>query len=73
MSVVKSGNATHDKNCADAERKRQASVVSGASQATVRSAEVTYYQTCRTSAIANGVSPSQFNDALRELQGTAGA
>jgi hypothetical protein len=73
MSVVKSGNANHDKNCADAERKRQSAVVAGASQSSIRSAEVAFYQTCRASAIANGVSPSQFNDALRELQGTAGA
>jgi hypothetical protein len=72
MSVVRSGNTTHDKTCADAERKRQ-SAIAGASQAAVRSAEVSYYQTCRASALANGVSPSQFNDALRELQGTVGA
>jgi len=73
MSVVQSGVTAHDKNCADAERKRQAAAVAGASQATLRSAEITFYQTCRASAIANGLSPHQFNAALQEIQGTAGA
>jgi hypothetical protein len=66
MLVIYSENATHRATCAAAETARQAAV-KGATQATVKAAEITFYQACRASAIANGVSPQQFEMALQEL------
>jgi hypothetical protein len=72
MSVSQSGVKAHDDTCNKAEALRQAAAVAGASQASVKIAEVAYYRTCLASARANGVSPSQFISALYEL-GQAGA
>jgi hypothetical protein len=67
MSVIKSGVKAHDDTCAKAEGARQVSVAGASSQAAVRSAEVTYYQTVKASALSNSVSPSVFSDALKAL------
>jgi hypothetical protein len=66
MSVIFSEVAAHRLNCVAAEITRQAAV-KGATQAAIKSAEITFYQTCRASAIANNVSPAQFETALQEL------
>jgi hypothetical protein len=63
-------------NVALAEGKRQSAVQNAAGtgatlQANVRAAEVTFYQTCKASAISNNISPAAFEDALRSL-GQAG-
>jgi hypothetical protein len=71
MSVTRTGLASHDSTCNVSEGTRQAAVVAGASQATVRTAEIAHYRACKASAVANGVNPSCFVDALYAL-GTGG-
>jgi hypothetical protein len=66
-----SENASHRAALQAAELTRQASSPPGASQATVKAADIAYYRACVTSALANGVTPQQFMTALREL-GTGG-
>jgi len=72
MSITKSGVAVHDNTCNAAEMTRQGAVAGATTQAAIRTAEVSFYRTCRTSAISNGLSPSQFVFALQEL-GVGGA
>jgi hypothetical protein len=67
MSVTKTGIRAHDDTCAKAEAARQVSVAGASSQAAVRSAEISFYQTVKASALSNSVSPSVFTDALRSL------
>jgi hypothetical protein len=67
MSSTKSGNVTHDANCATAESTRQVAVATAANQAAVRAAEITYFRTRKASALANGIQPGQFIAALYEL------
>lgn len=71
MSVTRTGLQAHDNTCNMAEGTRQAAVVPGASQATVRTAEIAHYRACKASALTNGVNPSCFVDALYAL-GTGG-
>ena len=72
MSVIKSGNKTHDDTCVLAEGARQQAVgVAGVSQATVRTAEIAFYRALMASAVANGLPSAQFGAALRDL-GTGG-
>jgi hypothetical protein len=63
---------THDAAVAKAQGVRQTAVATAAGsgatlQANVRAAEVTFYQTCKASAISNNISPAAFSDALRAL------
>jgi hypothetical protein len=67
MSISLSSNLTHNAAVAAAEGIRQTAVAAASTQAAVRSAEVTFHTTCRTSALANGVSPSVHIYALRSL------
>jgi hypothetical protein len=67
MSAIYSENSTHRTNLINAERIRQAAVVAGASQATVMAAEITYYRSCLSSAIANNCNPGEFVEALWAL------
>jgi hypothetical protein len=67
-----SENSAHRAALLAAEQTRQAAITPGASQATVKAADIAYYRSALASAIANGVSPIQFTTALREL-GTGGA
>ena len=63
-----SSNLTHNANVAAAEGIRQTGVAAAAGNvATIRSVEVTFHTTCRSSALANGVSPSVHIYALRSL------
>jgi hypothetical protein len=50
-----------------AESLRQVQVMGAANQAAVMAAELAYYRTCRSLAITNGISPSNFNQAIRSL------
>jgi hypothetical protein len=70
VSTSNTGNKTHDDAVRAAEGARQAGV-SSTSQATTTSADIVFYRAARASAIANGLSPSCFGDALRNL-GTGG-
>jgi hypothetical protein len=55
-------------NSAEAARQVAVSGASGASaQATVRSAEITYYRACLNAAVANGIGAASFSMALRSL------
>jgi hypothetical protein len=67
MSATKTGNVTHDTNCQIAESTRQVAVAAASTQSAVRSAEIAYYRTCKASALANGIQPTQFISALYEL------
>jgi hypothetical protein len=71
MSISKSGNSSHDNAVNAAEGVRQVACA-GASQSAAATAEVTFYRSAKASALANGVSPTVFIDALRAL-GTGGA
>jgi hypothetical protein len=62
-----SGVKSHDDLVAKAEGVRQAAAVPGASQATLVSADVTFYKAVVNSALANGVSPAAAMQALKEL------
>jgi hypothetical protein len=50
-----------------AEALRQVQVAAAATQAAAISAELTYYRSCRSLAITNGISPSNFNQAIKSL------
>jgi hypothetical protein len=70
MSLVQTGNFTHDMTVAAAEGVRQAAIaVAAGNQATVRTADIVHYRACLASAIANKCATSVFVTALRELTG----
>jgi hypothetical protein len=69
MSTSRTGVAAFDTPANAAEGVRQFAVAAaGGNQSTARSAEITFYQTLRALAIANGISPFIINCALRELK-----
>jgi hypothetical protein len=72
--VFKTGNKGHDDALLAAEQTRQAANVSGASQATVRAADIAFARSAKASCLANnsGSGAEQFTVMLREL-GTGGA
>jgi hypothetical protein len=73
MSVIKTGVKAHDDAIALAEGVRQVACAPGASAATIKSAEITFYRavvsSCRTNNSNSGI--EQASTALREL-GTGG-
>jgi hypothetical protein len=71
MSITKTGVKVHDDACNTAEMNRQVAVAAAGTQAAVTAAELIYYRACKTSALANGVSPVPFITALHDL-GTGG-
>jgi hypothetical protein len=71
MSISKSGNKSHDDAVNLAEGARQVAVAAASTQAAVNTAEITFYRTAKTSALANGVGIEPFVTALRAL-GTGG-
>lgn len=71
MSTSQSGNKTHDDAVAKAESIRQSASVPGTAQATVKAADIGHYRSCLSSALANGINPTCFIQALRDL-GTGG-
>ena len=50
-----------------AESLRQVQVAAAATQTAVMAAELTYFRTCRSLAIQNGLSPALFNQAIKSL------
>ena len=66
MAASKTGNKTFDDAAAAAEGVRQVAVA-GATQANVMSAEITYFRGMIKNALATGVSPSNFTQALKSL------
>jgi hypothetical protein len=81
MSIVQTGNKTHDTTCNPAEMTRQvaddkarATFVAGGTDAAYAAAlqtnAVTYYRTLISSAIANGLSYTPFSEALHRLTGS---
>ena len=72
MSKIQSGNKTHDDACNAADTTRSAVLATpGVTQAQAKTADITYFRACLGSAIANGVQPGIFSDALKQL-GTGG-
>jgi hypothetical protein len=73
MSQYGGDNQTHKATVSTAESTRQVAVAAaGSNQASVNSAEITFYRACVASAKTNSVSASVYMDALRAL-GTGGA
>jgi predicted Rossmann fold nucleotide-binding protein DprA/Smf involved in DNA uptake len=71
MSLSKSFNKNHDDAVVSAESTRQSVVnVAGASQATVRTADINFYKSCITSGLAQGVDVGAYIHAVRNLGGT---
>jgi len=68
ISVVHSNNATHRADMIAYEATRQTAVAAAAGSASgIKAAEIAFFQSARSSAIANNCSPSQFIAALREI------
>ena len=67
MPVIHSENATHKTNLINAERTRQAAITASSLQSAVTSADITFYRSCLSSAIANNCNPSAFTEALYAL------
>jgi hypothetical protein len=73
MSTYQGENTAHKAVVQVAEGQRQSAVAAaGFSQSAAVTAEISFYRTCRTSALANAVSPTIYIDALRSL-GSGGA
>ena len=66
MSASKTGNNTHDTAIAVAEGARQEAYRTGTAAA-VKTADIAYFRLAIVSALANGISPNQFETALIEL------
>jgi hypothetical protein len=71
-SIIQSGVKAHDDACRASLVTLQAAIAGTPTQATVNTATIVHYRACRTSALANGCSPNQFINALKEL-GTGGS
>ncbi len=67
-SIIQTGVKAHDDACRASLSTLQAAIAGVTSQATVNSAHITHYRTCRTSAIANSCGHEPFDAALRELK-----
>jgi hypothetical protein len=68
MSVIVTENASHRATVLAAEVTRQAALqAAGATTASIKAAEISFFRTCRKSAIQNSLSPHQFVEALYEL------
>lgn len=69
MSIIKTGNKAHDDALLKAEHDRQVAQVPGASQATVRAADLAYLRACLASCKTNngGAGAGFFLSAIREL------
>jgi hypothetical protein len=67
MSTHHTGVVAFDTAANNAEATRQSAVSAAATQSAVTSAEITYFRTLRSLALANGISTSTFNDALKSL------
>jgi hypothetical protein len=83
MSIIQTGNRTHDTTVNTAEMTRQvaddkatAAKVAGGTDAAyaaaLRTNSIVYYRALVASCVANGLSASNFEQALRDL-GTGGA
>jgi hypothetical protein len=67
-----SENATHQANLQSYEQIKQVAITAAAGNAaSIKAAEISYYRSARSSAIANACGVTQFIDALHEL-GTGG-
>jgi hypothetical protein len=64
--IIMTGNRFHDANVAVAEGVRQAAVV-GATQRAINTAEIAFYRSVVSSAVANGCEVSAAMSALRNL------
>ena len=67
MSAHKTGIVAFDNAANSAESLRQVQVMAATTQAAVMAAELLYFRTCRSLAITNGISPANFNAAIKSL------
>jgi hypothetical protein len=67
MPATKTGNKAFDDQALLLETQRQSVAVPGVSQANIMSAEITYFRGMIKNALATGVSPSNFTQALKSL------
>ena len=70
MSTSQSGNVTHDNKVNKQEAILQAALVPTASATTVRNAVIVFHTAAALSAIANGISPSPYMNALQAAGGS---
>jgi hypothetical protein len=70
MSIIQTGNRTHDATCATAEMTRQvADAAAGSNQATVNANAVTYFRSVIASCVTNGLDAGNFREGLHRLTG----
>ena len=69
MAIIVTGNKVHDDALRAAEHARQVAQVAGASQVTVRAADIAYARSCLASCITNnkGAGAMLFQGMLKEL------
>jgi hypothetical protein len=67
MSTCQSDNKAHAAAVNSAESTRQVAVAAAGTQASVVSAELTFYRACLASAKTNGAPTTVYIDALRAL------
>jgi hypothetical protein len=66
MSVVYSGNRVHDANVVASEATRQVALKSASTQSAIRTADLLHFRTCLSSALANGIQPGIWLEAIKE-------
>ncbi len=71
MSFTKTENAVHNTALTVAEGVRQAALAAATTMAAARTADIVFHRAGLTSALANGIQPHPWMNALREL-GTGG-
>jgi hypothetical protein len=72
MGISVTGNKIHDAAVLKAEVARQVSYSAAGSQAALKAADIAFHRAAKASAIANGIQPGVYVEALFEL-GTGGA
>jgi hypothetical protein len=71
MSIIQTGNRTHDATCATAEMVRQvADAAAGATQATLNANSATFFRAVIASCVANGLDAGNFREGLHRLTGS---
>jgi hypothetical protein len=69
MSAHNTLSKAFNDTCNALEAARQISVASATTQTSIISAELTYYRGCYKAALTNGISPSNFLQAMKSMAG----
>jgi hypothetical protein len=71
VSIIQTGNRTHDATCATAEMVRQvADSQPGATQASLNANSVTYFRAVIASCVTNGLDAGTYREGLHRLTGS---